>query len=128
MSARKDSARDRRRIPREQLDFFDQAREDVRRAAWHAVKHHDCLPELAAAVAEMNKWKCSEASACDQVSKWLNPDVLRPMPHYLLPLVSALTGESLGVVETQLEAVATHRRMRRVEGEPERRRVNEWVE
>jgi hypothetical protein len=123
MSARKDSAQGRRRIPRDQLDFFDRAREDVRRAAWKAVKDHDCLPELAEAVRELNRWKCSEASAANQVSKWLSPNELRPMPHYLLPLVSALTGESLGVVETQLEAVATHRRMRRVEAEPERRRV-----
>lgn len=107
------------RISPDQLDFFDRAREDVRRAAWHAVKHHDCLPELAAAVSEMNRWKCSEASAANQVSKWLNPDVLRPMPHYLLPLITALTGESLGVVETQLEAVAAHRQLARVEPQPQ---------
>lgn len=92
-----------------QLSLFDQWRERVRRSAWRAVKDHDCLPELAAAVAELNRWTCRAASAAAQVSKWLSPDARRPLPAYLLPIITALTGEDLGVVQTQLEAAQEHR-------------------
>ena len=81
----------------------------MRLAAWRAVKDHDVLPELVQAISELNRWQCRPASAAAQVSKWLSPDERRPLPAYLLPIITALTGEDLGVVATQMEAQQEHR-------------------
>lgn len=94
---------------RRQLDLFDEWRERVRVAAWRAVRDADCLPDLAHSIRELNRWTCSARTAESIVSKWLSPDERRPLPAYLLPIITAFTGEDMGVVQTQLEAAHEHR-------------------
>jgi hypothetical protein len=124
-----DTTRKRRAIDPRQLDFLDEATQDVRRAAWRAVSDAGCLQELAEAIHQLRRWKCSLRTAESKVSQYLSPDGRRPLPHFLLPVISALTGSDLGVVSTQLQAVETHRRMVRAEAEYEPpRRVSALVE
>lgn len=103
----------------EQLDLFREWKEEIRLRAWRAVHEHDCLPELAEAIAELNRWTCSAGTAKSIVSKWLSPDERRPLPAYVLPIIAAITGED-SATPSEIEAIQQFRARERERKDPVR--------
>jgi len=98
----------------EQLDLFREWKEEIRLRAWQAVHDHDCLSELADAIRELNRWTCTRATAKSIVSKWLSPDERRPLPAYVTPIITALTGED-SATPSEIEAIQAFRAREREE-------------
>jgi len=92
----------------EQLELFREWKEEIRLRAWQAVKDHDCLEELSKAIAELNRWTCTEGTAKSIVSKWLSPDERRPLPAYVPPVITAITGEDIST-PSEIEALQRFR-------------------